>query len=484
MRALAFCVSIRHAERMAELFLSHGVPCVALTSDPDSADRSTALRDLKDRRINVIFTVDLFNEGVDIPEADTILFLRPTESATVFLQQLGRGLRLHEDKPCTTVLDFVGHQHQRFRFDQRFRAMTGLSRSGLERQIENGFTSLPSGCHIQLDRETRERVLRNIKSALPSKTQELVAEYRILSGGSASYPLAEYIRETGISYDDLYRPTRTYTSLKRAAPVLPATASDLEVRISRGMVRLLHSTDEGRLESLSAMLNAESAPEISSLSLRRQRELYMLLYTLDGACTLDRLQDLVNEFWQLTNIRQELIELLRNMATHAQVGPTEIRLSNLADVPILTHGVYSQDEVMTAFGMKNPSSMRSGVFYFREHRCDVLFVTLQKTESEYSPTTRYNDYPISPTLFHWDSQNATSPESETGRRYIQHGSLGSTVLLFVRTRRTVDSSTAPYFCTGPVEYQSHESSRPMHITWKLQTPLPHRRFQEFRTVSG
>ena len=100
----------------------------------------------------MLFTVDLFNEGIDLPTIDTVLFLRPTESATVFLQQLGRGLRLAEDKPCLTVLDFIGAQHQEFRFDLRFRALTGSSRRGLADDVEHGFPTLPAGCHIELDR--------------------------------------------------------------------------------------------------------------------------------------------------------------------------------------------------------------------------------------------------------------------------------------------------------------------------------------------
>jgi superfamily II DNA or RNA helicase len=81
----------------------------------------------------VLFTVDLFNEGIDLPMVDTILMLRPTESATIFLQQLGRGLRLDDDKPCLTVLDFIGGQNANFRFDLRWRALTGVSRGASRR---------------------------------------------------------------------------------------------------------------------------------------------------------------------------------------------------------------------------------------------------------------------------------------------------------------------------------------------------------------
>src|SRR5262247_1092058 len=98
--------------------------------------------------LRILFTVDLFNEGVDLPGVDTILLLRPTQSATVFLQQLGRGLRLADGKAYLTVLDFIGAQHAEFRFDLRYRALTGTSRRALADEVEADFPTLPPGCHI------------------------------------------------------------------------------------------------------------------------------------------------------------------------------------------------------------------------------------------------------------------------------------------------------------------------------------------------
>jgi len=112
MRALGFCVSVAHAEYMARRFTEAGLPSIAVSADTPTEDRESALRQLRAGQVRALFAVDLFNEGVDLPEVDTILFLRPTESALVFLQQLGRGLRRHERKDCVTVLDFIGQAHQ------------------------------------------------------------------------------------------------------------------------------------------------------------------------------------------------------------------------------------------------------------------------------------------------------------------------------------------------------------------------------------
>jgi superfamily II DNA or RNA helicase len=102
-------VSIDHADFMAARFVAQGIAAAAVHSGPGSLDRAQALRELAAGRLRVLFTVDLFNEGVDIPAVDLVMFLRPTESMTIFLQQLGRGLRLHEDKRFLTVLDFIGN---------------------------------------------------------------------------------------------------------------------------------------------------------------------------------------------------------------------------------------------------------------------------------------------------------------------------------------------------------------------------------------
>ena len=112
MRALGFCVSVAHAHYMAKRFNEAGIPARAVSADTGRDERDESLRLLRQREIGALFAVDLFNEGVDVPEIDTVLFLRPTESATVFLQQLGRGLRLADGKDCLTVLDFIGQQHR------------------------------------------------------------------------------------------------------------------------------------------------------------------------------------------------------------------------------------------------------------------------------------------------------------------------------------------------------------------------------------
>src|SRR5581483_900887 len=179
-RALGFCVSIGHARFMAEQFRAAGIPSVAIWGDSRTDERAAALRDLASGHINVVFTVDLFNEGIDVPNVDTLLLLRPTESPTLFLQQLGRGLRRAHGKPLCTVLDFVANHRREFRFDRKFRALLGGSRRDIERQVERDFPFLPSGCHMELDPVARDIVLRSIRQAIPSEWRAKCDELKSL----------------------------------------------------------------------------------------------------------------------------------------------------------------------------------------------------------------------------------------------------------------------------------------------------------------
>lgn len=177
-KALGFCVSVGHAEYMARKFTEAGVPAVAIHGGSQDTLRRDAPQMLAQRKVNVLFTCDLYNEGVDFPYVDTLLLLRPTSSPTVFLQQLGRGLRLYAGKSTCLVLDFIGQSHEKFRFDRALTALTGIQRGQLRAAVELGFPTLPSGCHLKLDKVSRAIILNNLKTVLGGGVQRLTRELR------------------------------------------------------------------------------------------------------------------------------------------------------------------------------------------------------------------------------------------------------------------------------------------------------------------
>jgi len=467
MRALGFCVSIQHAEFMAARFNAAGIPSQAITSQTTREDRAAALTALRERRVNVLFAVDLFNEGIDIPTVDTVLFLRPTESATVFLQQLGRGLRLAEDKACLTVLDFIGAQHQEFRFDLRFRALTGSSRRGLQRDIEEGFPTLPAGCHIELDRVAQQIVLDNIKQSLNVSWKGLVAEARSMEPPT----MAEFIEEAGIELEDLYRGNgRSWLDLQRAAGWDDAAVGPDDAALGAAFSRMLHVDDVERLRFFQVVTAAGDL----STSQRARRLAAMLHFSLfDARTPFSSTEESLGRLLANRGRTEELREL--SGVLHDRIHRVALALEVARPRPLHVHARYSRNEALAAFGMENLNgTFGSGVRWVPGDQADVFFVTLVKSEAHFSPTTMYADHAISPTLFQWESQSTTAEKSPTGQRYINHRKLGSSVHLFVRETKTADATlgTPPYLYAGPMSYASHTGERPMRILWSLDHALP------------
>jgi superfamily II DNA or RNA helicase len=483
MRALGFCVSIDHAEFMADRFNEVGIPARAVTSRTPAEDRRTALAALRRREANVLFTVDLFNEGVDIPEIDTVLFLRPTESATVFLQQLGRGLRLADDKPCLTVLDFIGNQAAEFRFDLRYRALTGVSRQGLAREIEHGFPTLPPGCHIDLDRDASKLVLANVKSSLQTNWNGLASELRQLG----DVDLVTFLAETGLDLEDIYRRHRGgWAGLRRMVGLdnrPPGTDDD---RLARAFGRMLHIDDLERLAFISELLGRDRSPTSAGRPQRERRLLAMLHFSLwSWNEPLHQLDAGLERLWSNPARREELLDLTR--ALHDRIRRVTPALDSGGNVPLHVHAHYSLPELLAAFGVPNPATSRgAGVRWIEDEKADVFWFNLRKTEKHFSPTTMYADRAISPTLFQWESQNATAEASRTGQRYIHHRDRGSSVHLFFRESKTSDGDLgAPaYLYAGPATYVSHSGERPMRILWKLDHKLPADVFHSARVAAG
>jgi superfamily II DNA or RNA helicase/HKD family nuclease len=482
MRALGFCVSILHAEYMARVFNEAGIPSLAVTSGPGSADRADALSRLAARQINVIFTVDIFNEGVDIPSVDTILFLRPTESATVFLQQLGRGLRRAKDKPVLTAIDFVGHQRKEFRFDTRYRAITGATKTGLQRQVEHGFPFLPAGSQIVLDRQSQAIVLANIKNQLSSSWKQIVAELR--SYGNLS--LTEFLTESGLELGDVLKGDRSWTRLRRESGLLTRSGGAHEAALLKRVRALAHVDDADRAHAYRQLLT-DDGPAYQQLSSVEERYARMLFFTLwpDGG-GFDSYSDGFAALQLEQAARDELVAVVENGFDHAQhvAAPMSRRL---ASSPLRTHARYSREEIVAALDYAHlkrlPNSFREGVLWAEEWKSDAFLITLNKSETEYSPTTMYRDYAISPSLFHWETQSRTSVASPTGQRYIHHIKEGSNILLFAREHKVYELGTAPYLFLGTGQHVSHTGERPIAITWHLDRPMPTETFTASTVVA-
>ena len=341
MRALGFCVGIHHAQFMAQQFNAAGLASVALDGDTDAATRLEAVQRLRRGELRAIFTVDIFNEGVDIPEVDTLLLLRPTESATVFLQQLGRGLRWAEGKSVLTVLDFIGQAHAEYRFDIRYRAMVGGTRRQVEKALEHGFPLMPPGCAIRLDEISQRIVLENLRSAIRNTRRALVDDLRGLPASTtlARVPRGELVRSAG----RLLR-TRSGVNLhgheaRRRAPAASRTARR-RPNTRRRSGKLLHVNDDERYVAWRSWLTARRRrPEPAVRIARRATAADALRGTWPAEADRSRR-------WARSSpncggtpaMREELVELLDVLRERGVLRATD-PIDPFGIVPIHSHAI-------------------------------------------------------------------------------------------------------------------------------------------------
>lgn len=475
-RALGFCVGIGHAEFMATHFTKRGVPAVALHGQSPAELRERGRHLLERGEVQVIFTADLYNEGIDLPFVDTLLLLRPTESATLFLQQLGRGLRLHANKACCLVLDFIGQHRQEFRFDAVLGALTGLPRGRLVVAAEQGFPFLPSGCSMALDEVARETVLRSLRTSVEARWNVLVAEAQAVARASQGRPvtLAAFLRESGRELDQIYR-HKSWTALAREAGLREIEANEETLETCERLGRLLHIDDPDRLERIRSLLDGR--PPASTTE---QREALMLAYQLEHEPRRLMAADTVAGWLRDRPATcDELRELTSILAD--RVGSTA-SLAPVADWPLVVHRHYMRREILTACGYwtkAKKTPQQQGVLRLDNQRRELLFVTLDKSDRGFSPSTRYRDFAISREEFHWETQNSVGANSDTAHRYADHAARGWSIHLFVQSKKG-----APFAYLGPVHHARSEGSRPVAIVWRLEHPLSAALFQQYATLAG
>ncbi|MBA4146600.1 MAG: DUF3427 domain-containing protein [Verrucomicrobia bacterium] len=479
-KTLVFCVSVAHAEFMTQFFNEAGLPAICVVGKTDDDVRRQAPNRLARGEVCAIVTCDLYNEGVDIPAVDTLLLLRPTQSPVLFQQQIGRGLRLKEGKQSCLILDFVGRYRADFRFDRLFSTITGLARGEMIDAFENGFSSLPPGCHIQLQQVTRDQILRNLRTAINQSWRRLTSELQsyIALRGRQNVHLAEFLHDQALQVQEVYRSQSPsgWTALGRAAGLVSSKEGGEDEYFGRRFSALLHWDDPEQIELLMG-LTSRSVP-VQPLSDRQGLRLQMLAYQVDGQ---EKQTGTGEEFLARLSVelRAELSELGKVL-----LSKTHLRFRSvpgLEALPLCLHAAYDRREILTAAGWLTAAkrqSSREGIVRLKEQKIELLFVTLDKSEG-FHDRIAYHDYAISVDRFHWQTQNSAGPDTPIGKQYLESKDNGWSFQLFVR--KTADD---PYRACGPVTLEKAEGSKPMSITWKMGVPLPVRLFQEFSVLRG
>lgn len=476
MKALAFCVSREHATYMCSQFLLKGIKSDVLISD-NSHERQQKQQAIRSGAINVLCVVDIFNEGVDIPEIDTLLLLRPTESLTIFLQQLGRGLRLADDKECCTVLDFVGNSRAEYDFSNKFRALIGKTNKAISDEIKQGFPHAPLGCRIELSKITQEIVLNNIRQATLTSNRLVGLIRQYPHNFELPLTLGNFLKlHPHIGIRDLYQRGGWGELVSRSVDEVRETETDdvlVEVYKRAIKLRILACDDYHYLVFLKKLVSHHFVVEGSQnprLALMCHYDFWQKPGPAVGFETLEQSLKALN----CLSLRNELLDVLDWQI--ARTKHEQLALACLPEVPLRLHARYTREQILTGFGaitFERQPPAREGVYVIQDQNIELLFVTLIKNEKQFSPTTMYHDYAINESLFHWQSQNSARPDRGRGLDYLQHKMTGKRIFLFVREQTDDEyGRTMGFVNYGEIEYVSHTGSQPMSITWKLQSPMP------------
>lgn len=470
LKAIAFCVSKEHAIFMSDMFSESGIKSEYIVSGVPNieAKRKQIKTKLQSGEVKIVCVVDIFNEGVDIKDINTVLFLRPTESLTVFLQQLGRGLRHAEGKDCLTVLDYVGHANKRYSFEGKYTALIDQNNQGIKREVETDFPHLPLGCYIKLEKKVKEVILENIRRSIGTKNglYERVKFFEDDTGHELN--LYNFLNYYQLDPRVIYRNKQTFAQMVKESK---AENSDIhyDKNAWRQINHLSQIDSKGWIEYILNHIDSnESYNDCSELEKQYWKMLCASFFEKGLSNDLDFREKALGYLRKDRLLIQEIKDLLRYRLDTIDVvaGNNDLPYVNALE-PYCT---YTRAQALASLDYWNISS--EGSTRQKEKKTTCLFITLNKSNNYYSPSTSYHDYSINSWLFHWQTQNATAPDSTVGKRYINHRYQHENILLFVREAKEDRFGSISFTYLGAADYVSHEGSKPMSIVWKLHNQIP------------
>ncbi|MBB5226837.1 DUF3427 domain-containing protein [Treponema ruminis] len=523
-KVLGFCQTVKHAKYMAEEFCKRGIPSVALSSeDNKSIDERIAFTkrlENDDDELQVIFTVDLFNEGIDIPSVNTILMLRPTESSIIFIQQLGRGLRKLADKEFVTVLDFIGNYNKSFLMAIALNGKQNFDKDSLKVEVETDFADLPNGTYIHMDKITKQQILHQLESErfMSMKyMKESYLNFKHVCGGKVPM-LIDYLKHDG-SVDPLrfssFNPTyKTYLefSAYMEKETHPELSLLLENESFKQLLRLFtFYTPAKRIEEFviaECLLNSTDG-SVALEQVENQAQKYLELVkkeniihaaeTLSGkyfdSSELNRYVKCLLEFDGKTVSFKDEVKSALFENKNSKVWFEDLIQYNLMryqdDFGSSDYGFpflkpyyeYSMRDTALLCNYKKIHSSFRGQGLLTSAKPDYfIFVNLHKN-ANIKESINYKDKFISQGVFQWQSPNSTTQDSEVGQNIIFSYKRGINLHLFVRKFEEVEGVTQPFVYLGKVVpfSDSAEGNKPITIHFALENPVPDELYLDFKT---
>ena len=505
-KCLAFCVNNAHADFMANEFNAFGYPSISLSSESLDNERKEAIKRLESQKdkLEFIFTVGIFNEGVDIPTVNLVLMLRPTQSPIIFTQQLGRGLRKHPEKEFLTVLDFIGNHNKSFLIPIALSGSKYYDKDSLKVQLEKNFSDIPGCTNISMDKIAKEYILSKLEKVNFNDLKYLREEYfefkNSIGKKQSQVPtLLDYISNE-------YSPDPVkFISKANSYVEFVAMMENIELNIEEGILKILRLLDKQlpikRINEFVAIKELLINGTLSFQGAKNSVLHYIndvddesLLHTfkyLSGQILGPKEQD---SFYYIKGDGRSKLELLDSKL-----------LNNEKILETLNYGIlryqeeFGQDKMTypylkkyTYYKMKDMgfltnyeksfASIRgSGVWKNGKHY--YLFVDLHKGEDIHE-SINYKDKLLSTTLMQWETQNKTSQNSETGKDLIHNKSRGIHLHMFLRKAKQIGNQKLDYIYIGEVNSLEYEGEKPITIKMEIIDPIPQYIFDDLTFIKN
>ncbi|MDE6078016.1 MAG: DUF3427 domain-containing protein, partial [Muribaculaceae bacterium] len=367
-------------------------------------------------------------------------------------------------------------------YERRFRALVGRSMKSISHEIQTGFKILPRGCSITMERQAQEYILQNINNAIFNK-RRLIQEVKVFEHNTGlTLSLKNFLENFGLDIRTVYKTPGSWARLKtlagRAVPSFDIDSKYTKL-LEGGIARLYHINSYDYLNFLKTLLhnNFKVSPETD-----RERKFAKMFYYTVWLNDVDKVnKEYMTSFTSIDNAIASLNE--QSWIIEELQALIEIKMESLSKTTrwfkvadgseIELYGCYSADEIHLMLEDKPGRWQVLGTQYNKDKKFAMVFVTLNKSDKEYSPSTLYEDYAISQSQFHWQSMNKTQELSEEGQRIINQKENGWKYILFVRDSKTDEfGNTNGYYCLGLMDFNSSHGECPMNVVWDMHDPIP------------
>ncbi|MBC2856044.1 DUF3427 domain-containing protein [Cetobacterium sp. 2A] len=495
-RVLGFCANIEHAKYMAEEFCKMGVEAVALTGENTPEERDIQIKKLenKNSKLKVIFTVDIFNEGVDIPNINTILMLRPTNSPIIFIQQLGRGLRKTKEKEFVTVLDFIGNHKKAFLISLALTGNSTYDKDSLRTALKTDFRTLSNQIHVSMDEIAKEEILKQIENENFNTMKYLKEEYLNFKNILKRVPkYLDYVNyEAAPDICKFLIKSKSYAKFLKNMDEKNYSFNENEIKILEDLEGMLPIKRVHEFTNIKFLIDnlsldiAQSESEVLKYVQHTEKETvehsfkYLNWEFLDDGekrrkIKLFNLSENIlrkTEDFEKALKNETFKEYLKDMLMFGILDYEKKFGNEDYGTPFLKlYENYSMRDIalLSNYG-KMHSSYRNGVNPSEDKKNYYMFINLNKEEG-IKESINYRNKICDPLHFQWQSQSKTLLSSETGQNLVNNREKNVNLHFFMRKFCKIDNITQPFVYLGTGDVINHRGEKPIDTLIKLHTKI-------------